>query len=303
VATSDPRMVFDILDVLDRHGVEYAVLHGAERIRAGTVVSDLDIVVSDDPGALVAGLVDDLGDVGLTPVMDWNYDLGGTRTVFLAADGGQDGIQLDLLADPDGRGRYGVRSNLLLAGRHFDGGVPVVAARDEAVYLLSKRLMKGDRTRVAELAAAAAGDPELPSRVPQLLVPSVATAVQAVLDGRRPKPPVRPVRRLATGVRLARRLTRPVGFWFHIPDRRVAEAVRDRVARFIPHVTLATVDDRRSAAVWRRWRTRLGPGIALSTGKTAAWGADAVIDAPTPDEALASIVPLMRERTLRRLTQ
>jgi hypothetical protein len=296
-------MMFDVLDVLDRRGVEYAVLHAAERIRAGTVASDLDIVVAGDPGILIAGLVDELRDVGLTPVMDWNYDLGGTRTVFLAADGGQDGIQLDLLADPEGRGRYGVRSNLLLAGRHFDGRLPVLAARDEVVYLLSKRLIKGDRRRVAELVAAASADPEVPSRVAQLLVPSVATAVRAVLDGRRAKPPARPGRRLATGVRLARRFSRPVGFWFHITDRRVAEEVRDRVARFIPHVTLAAVSDGRSTAVWRRWRTRLGPGIALSTGNAAARGADAVIDAPTADEAIASIISLMRERTLWRLTQ
>lgn len=71
----------------------------------------------------------------------------GTASVFFATETAEEGIQLDLLHDPSGSGRYGFRTTALLEEVQFVDGWPALSHGAGLVYLLRKRLVKGNEER------------------------------------------------------------------------------------------------------------------------------------------------------------
>ena len=119
-------------------GAKFAVLHDYEQLESDQI-SDVDIVVGQDPRTVIRATERCGAERGLLPIILWPYDIGGTVTLFLATPDARDGVQLDMLHDPDGVGRYGVRSEILLQFVEERPIAPVVDSAARLLYLWQKR--------------------------------------------------------------------------------------------------------------------------------------------------------------------
>jgi hypothetical protein len=241
MATSDGVASAAVLDVLAGCGVRFALLHDEARIAAGSSRSDLDLVVDRDPRRILADHVPDLHRAGLYPIIVWPYDVAETATVFLARPDASSGVQLDLLCDPSGLGKYGVRSRVLLEQTGQGERWPVIRPEHQLLYLLRKRSHKGARDEVVELRRSL-GDmqrTEILAEVGRLFSPPAAATVLRILDsgwdanGGHEGPPSS----VRQGMRWLRRLRSPIGFWAELVGRdssASAEELATRFGRFLP---------------------------------------------------------------------
>lgn len=150
MGTTNPSLALPLLDCIERSEIDFAILHNVSSLESKDVISDVDTVVGADPFEVVMHLVNLKPVHGLSLVMLWEYDRGSLTSFWMTHDGG-DGIQLDLLFDLKGLGRYGLRTGEALLDRvQSPRGLPVLADSTSAVYLLSKRLVKRDETRAFE---------------------------------------------------------------------------------------------------------------------------------------------------------
>jgi hypothetical protein len=242
VATTDSRLAAAAIGALDRSGVGYAVLHGEERLvdAESEPAGDTDLVVDRPPRAVLAAARTELERVGLSPVLCLEYDVGGTATVFLSDDIGRRGVQLDLLFDPTGVGRYRLSSTRLLACRQSWRGTSVIAPEAQVVYLWRKRSAKRQVGRLAEVREQAQQLDRAALRRCALDLVRTSTAADDILAGRpASQRRVRPRALLLHGRRVASRAWRPAGFWLHLTDGSHPEALglRNRFCDLLPNAT------------------------------------------------------------------
>jgi hypothetical protein len=212
VSTTSSQLAGEALDGLARSGVRFAVLHGEPALAAGHGVSDVDTVTSFSPERVICLARAAWAEAGLHPVMLWPYDVG-AKTVFLATSDASDGVQLDLLHDPDGHGRLRLRSDSMLRAAQPGVRWPILPQRMEATYLLRKRRVKGQAEEAERLAE-------------QL----------RLLGG---PAPIEAPGRSAYGRKMWRaigRVVQPIGFWLDAPTI-AGKAVADRFARFLIEAT------------------------------------------------------------------
>ena len=150
MGTTSGSLAAAVIDALSSRRTNFAVLHRAEDLRAGTVASDVDLVVADRPIEVVEDLQGALDSLDLKPVMVWRYDSGETLTVFFARPDLSAGLQFDLLRDRRGQGKYGIRTEVLLEATQQHEW-PQLQPLLEILYLLRKRLLKGQGERVRRL--------------------------------------------------------------------------------------------------------------------------------------------------------
>ena len=128
----------------------WILLHGESSLVGRGPLSDVDTTVgSVTVDELLRSLQTAPG--GLQLVAVWPYDCRGVA-LFLASSRLDRVVQLDVLADPEGLGRYGVRTAELAAravGTEHPWRRP--DPLDQALYLLSKRTAKGQADRVSTL--------------------------------------------------------------------------------------------------------------------------------------------------------
>ena len=137
-------------------GAKFAVLHDYEELESDRI-SDVDIVVGQDPRTVIRATESMWRERGLLPIILWPYDIGGTATLFLATPDARDGVQLDMLHDPCGVGRYGVRSEILLQFVEERPISPVVDSAARLLYLWQKRTTKSQADRLDLLRREATG--------------------------------------------------------------------------------------------------------------------------------------------------
>jgi len=277
LATTNARLAAAVLDSLEGSGLEFAVLHGEEAIAAGDVTSDLDVVVAIHPIAAVAQAAAQLESAGLFPVIVWDYDVGGTATVLLATRDASEGVQLDLMYDPSGRGKYGARTGPMLASRVSGVRWPTVGDEHRIAYLIRKRHVKGDEGRLNVLLSEARQifQPQFMTLVRETFSRRVADSIQDLVDGRGSarRVPYPGGYRFRNAWRRAKRILHPTGFWVEIADESAAEAVvevAERFKRFLPAVAvgvrpsglLARIGWILSIVAPVRWRA----GVYLSGG-------------------------------------
>lgn len=260
----------------------WILLHGEDALLGHGPVSDVDTALPTVDLRHLRALLH-RRPAGLRLVAVWPYDCRGLA-LFLATPDLRQVVQLDLLADPDGIGRYGVRTPELAAHAHDTAHPwrrpdPV----DERLYLLAKRTAKGQDDRVAALRDALGHDrAEAVDRSRTLLSPAARGRVAAALGATPPRGRVRwHVRRAAAQVaRGVRRLRHPIGAWLHllapidaagdVPEH--PALVRVRPAPAGPAATLRLV-----LARWRR-------GVVVTVGPAPPRWADACL-APGDDPA------------------
>lgn len=220
IATNNQQIVARVVGALTDSKRRFAVLHGAERISTGQVVSDLDLVVDHHPVDVIRTVSREIADDGLRPVMEWSYDVAETMTVFIANRDGTAAMQLDMLHDHRGLGRYSVLSDALVARNTTRHGLPVLDPIDELVYLIRKRSEKKDAHALGLLVEQAgnASWSELEASMEAILTRAGQESVRRVLRGDSPRRPDRMLRAAASAGRAVQRLTRPTGFVVQIPE-------------------------------------------------------------------------------------
>jgi hypothetical protein len=179
------------------------------------------------------------------------------------------GVQLDILHDPEARGRYGVRSDLLLSGARVGGEFTTVAPAQGVAYLLAKRISKGQTSEARRLMeGASSGDIDL-----DVLRPDVADVVRGLMkDGSTHSG----WRRTPSPRRLLSRLRNPAGAWVELSTENseaVAAELISRFGQFLPHAALVPAPNLRTwltSVAPTRWRAGIVASHGPRTGPTPA---------------------------------
>ncbi len=150
MGTTSADLAQRVLDELERVEPAFVVLHGEDDLSNGRVASDVDVAVVRDPRAVVAAVSRPLADDGVAPIMLWPYDRN-SLTIFWSDSDGDRGVQLDLVCDPLGQGRYGFRTGELIARAERGERWPRLDTEDELLYLIRKRQVKRNATETVRL--------------------------------------------------------------------------------------------------------------------------------------------------------
>jgi hypothetical protein len=112
------------------------------------VSSDVDVVAAGDPLDVVHRLRRDMTTSRAAPLVLWNYDANSWTSFWFTPDL-RGGVQLDVLGDPRGHGKYGLRTDVALRRRERGERYFVLDEVSACVYQLSKRTRKRDGARTA----------------------------------------------------------------------------------------------------------------------------------------------------------
>jgi hypothetical protein len=294
MGTTDTLLAQRLLRVLDAHNVEYLVLHNAPDIANGKPISDVDTIVRCKPWRVVAQLLDEESRHGLSLVMTWEYDFGALTSFWMSADG-SDGVQLDLLEDADGRGRYGFRTERAFSFADTSEWPPRLSRPAMLVYLLSKRIAKGDLDR-ADGVARELNDLGRPYHL-ELLSPRCRWLSARAINGHFPTSRYRHFVKWRSRASLLgiRRLARPTGITVSVPaaDEKALMHICNRFSAVLARVSL--VADQRAGEALRRWWLTRGPVLIIRSIR-----APASSSALSIQELSASIVRAMEETTRAR---
>ena len=291
IATNSPDLAAAALDALATAGIRFAVLHDEKAVALRTVSSDIDIVVGIPGRRVIESSRRVIEESGLIPVVIWPYNYGGL-TVFLITRTADRGVQLDMLFDPDGRGRYGLRSEAAIRSSREGIRWPVLDRDIELAYLLRKRHLKGDSATLKELLTVARQrwQSGLPDHVEDALSSVAARQIASLVAGRLDKnagPGAR--HRIQNGPRVLNRIARPIGFWVEISGVGRDGEAQELVGKFgniLPHVGCSPRPEafNKNLFWWARqvapvrWR----PGLYVSTAERGSAWADLSLEAGQP---------------------
>lgn len=267
MATTNPALAISALNAMGDAGISFALLHGLDRLITGDV-SDVDLVVSEPGDVIVRRARASWRRNGLLPVVLWPYDIGGTATVFLATEDAREGVQVDLLFDPNGRGRYGVKSGPLLDS--VDSSLtPSIGEEEQLVYLWCKRATKGQDGRLHQLHERARERDRHVLVNASIAITGSSSVANDLLNGSFSARPPKRRHPFVRAVWAWQRVLTPSGFWAHVASRELADEVASRFARFLVHGVAQRVPQPGRQTVW--WarsvqKVRLRPGLLVSYG-------------------------------------
>jgi hypothetical protein len=287
---------------LDAAGVRFALLHGYEQLETDSI-SDVDIVVAEDPRVVIKKAVAPWEERGLVPIIIWPYDIGGTVTLFLATRDAGGGVQLDILHDPDGVGRYGVRTDALL--RHVEERplAPTVDRPARLVYLWQKRTGKDQADRADALRSEASRfEPETLRSLSQEITGSTRAARGLIGSGAMTRSRQKPAL-IARVSRLATRLRHPIGAWVHVSVDDVGDELVRRLSAHLVVVRAARLPSWVRQWLWYPVEVapvRYRPGVFISVGRSHrfALSPDVELGMSHPDQAATELVNALYQRTM-----
>lgn len=204
MGTSSVDSTKSVVTALREAGIPFALLHGADSYARGLIDSDLDIMLRDSPTGAINAIRSILEARGISLIFVWNSDRGTVNT-FWWSTREVAGCQIDMLFDPEGRNRFGFKTEP--AWRFVDADVfpPRLVGDGLATYLAAKRISKGQYSQYKALRRS--GD----RIASDLLRPRTRFAMRA-LKTRRGVVTFGVFTRLQSrGMRLGRRLTRRQG--------------------------------------------------------------------------------------------
>lgn len=297
MGTTDTVLAQRLLHILDTRDVEYLVLHNASDIAEGRPISDVDTIVKCQPWKVIAKLLEEQSNLGLSLVMTWEYDFGALTSFWMSSDG-SNGVQLDLLKDSDGRGRYGLRTDRAFHFADTSEWPPRLSRPAMLVYLLSKRIAKGDIDRARDVvrelhAIDCSNDLNLLSHRCQRLY-------SRAINGQFPRIGYRHYVKWRSRVSLLglKRLVRSTGITVQVPtqDEDALTRLYNRFSAVLARVSLSKNNGARS--VLRQWWLTRGPVLVIrSSGKSAG------VSPYTSHDFSASIVQEMEQATRARESQ
>jgi hypothetical protein len=285
-----------LLDTLASTGLEYAVLYGEDRIAQGQPDADVDVAVAVAPQQVVRSLAPMLAASRLVLGLVWRPDIGALTSLWLVAPG-PDGAQLDLVCDPDGQGRYGLRTGALLQRRvrgrcwwRLDGPA-------ERLCVLARCAVREDRAGLAGLPRVEPGERRVLARLSeQLLSDCRRSRVLRLLEGgSAPAGGFLPLPVRAPGAhRPVGRTRRGVGCWVTLagdPSGEVMRRLHGSFARVLPRARI--LDAVAPMVVLQAHLERRNAGLAISRP----------VPGVRPDLALRAAEPRLTGRILGCLAQ
>lgn len=313
MGTTSAAIASAALEALSDAGVRFAFLHAEEALARGTKPTDLDLVVDREATVVVARSAQAFASRGLYPVMVWVQDVGGGACVFYASEDARQGVQLDLLFDRQGLGKYGLRSQAALdtaaQGVRWDRLHPTA----ELLYLVNKRHWKADRPRLEVLLDRMRALPvgERRTMVRHVFAGHAATLLERLVDASDPLSVRRPLTSRQWMAELGRwvgRVRHPTGYWVDCSGDEARAAAAELVRRFgrlLPYAFAAPrpLSGRLGPAWWLRHvvplRYRAGLIVSWSSCSNAA-RADLCVQVRSncPDDLGRQVVGVMCRRVL-----
>jgi hypothetical protein len=220
VPSNDAVLATRLLEGLERARIDYAVLHREEDVARGCVDSDVDVIVDRPVPRVLCTLLSHLSpDVVL--LMTWRYDVTSWSSFWARAGLADGGVQLDLSYDPEGWGRYGLRTTQMLARSEVGIRFRRLSPPAELLYLALKRSLKGELAQLHVVLANAAYDvPQARALLGEFVAGRRARWARAALDGSILSS--RGLRFQLLGhrqaLRYVRRILKPEGFVLAVPD-------------------------------------------------------------------------------------
>ena len=269
-----------VLDLLAASDVRFVVLHNEELLGTPALNSDVDLAVDRGANEVLQILKPGLTRNNIVAALVWPYDVGGGASCFFARTDGSGGAQLDMVYDPNGRGRYGLRSSEIIAERIKGARYPVPEPLDRLLYALVKSRLKGELEQVGinlGRIEASFQKSSARARAEQLFSPATATLIRGMLEHREARQIVRPTRWIRSVARILKRLRRPIGSWIEIVGPRTqAEMLGKQLeARMAPWLVTAGCGARPTGPreiLW--WLIRVVP-IRWRAGIFVSWSAQA----------------------------
>lgn len=266
MGTTSADLAIRVLDELERVEPSFVVLHGEADLSRGLATSDVDVAVVRDPHEVVADLVRPLAEADVAPIMLWPYDRN-SLTIFWSDGDGNRGVQLDLVRDPAGRGRYGFRTDALIAGARRGERWPRLDDTDELLYLIRKRQVKRNESETARLLTSVSpqAEPALVARARQAFSEPAGTQIVEMIGSGAYVDPKgaafdRRLRNVVSNLGFYRsRLTQLVGAWVSVTGASVAEIDRavEPLRGLLPSVVVRDGVRTRVEAHAHRLRARL----------------------------------------------
>lgn len=277
--TTDGNLARDLALLLSAWDPTATVLHGYSALSSGEVRSDVDLAVGKHPLDLLTRLLSELQGSGLSVLQIARVDYG-QWVAFVSDIAGSSAAHLDLLCDPQGRGKLGLRTDRLISSGSVgtELGIRRTSDHAEALFVLAKRREKQQLTS----AQAILDDRIVPdSRLAITLArgwfsPFVARQLAADITNRRATCSTRSLpHRLRTGWRYVARLRSPVSPPLyiltdesdsHLELQKVIE-VFDRFLVGACVVHPAHHHAHRPAVAFRRALLRRRPGLVVIEGR------------------------------------
>jgi hypothetical protein len=241
MGTTSSALARVFLQELAQTGVRSALLHGDDQLAEGVLTSDLDLAFACPFSQALAAVEVASTCVRLTPILLWFYDTRSATVVLARLGEGADidSVQVDLLVDPNGLGKYGVRTAPLVDAAASGRTHLIVSPLDEAIYLQRKAALKKQSERYQQASRAIAGypDTEVLSRADDILVgPSLLRPLDAPyrrwLGSSR--------RALAELRRTAYRIIVPVGVAVRVASHEEATDLAVRLRGAIPTIAISS---------------------------------------------------------------
>jgi hypothetical protein len=257
--TTNALMAQALLDALEDTGVPYAVLHRESDAAAGLIESDIDVALGSPPLEVLPALMAALSPMGAGLALIWPYDVNSLTTFWFSRDC-RSGVQLDLMCDPLGRGKYGLKTDAAL--RHIGRGERWMRLKPEVeqAYLVSKRWAKADSVRLDEMINRANGRLSV-HQTEEVLAARAVRVVSGAYAGRRPSRGGHFWRNLRglLSLRTVSRLAHPVGVLVRLRGEAKLEVARELSAMLGRVVVASDVSTgrshlarvRRSIRLWR----------------------------------------------------
>lgn len=259
-----------MLDALVLSGMQFAILHGEQRLANSDPISDVDLVVGQAPRDFLRQSVDAIRSVGLHPVCVNDYDAGGSATAQLATVDGAEGVQLDLYFDPHARGRLGISTTGLLRNAVSGRRWPAVAPTYELVYLIRKRQWKGDIEGLDDLVrrSASVDGHGAEAAIEDLAIPVAARSVRRILAGKIDEPFHSSTRHaFANQLRRLGKVRAPVGFWVELIGSEAQRQANQLAIRFGRYFRMARAAPRPAGLVEAGfWSLRAVAPVRMRTG-------------------------------------
>jgi hypothetical protein len=271
LATTDPELAIQLLDLIAARCDTMAILHGEDQLLAHRLATDVDMAVSTHPLSIVRGILRQARpNLGARLISVAHSDHGEWCFFFAGSCLGRY-AQIDMSYGRLGMNRLGVR-NSLVADRGGTGvRYRVAHEKDQFSYLIAKSSHKRDADRLTATIRDYSRSPNEES-FSSLAPWAQVAAGRAVLTGGAVWPnPLR--RRVFDSFRSVDRLFRPAGVWVHVPtDGKCAPTALEAVVRDLTLGVISThvhyFSQRRSGSRPLRQlvRQRFKPGVLLTYG-------------------------------------
>lgn len=287
---TDSTTAQQLLRGVDDTGVEWVLLHGEDKLLTGRLSSDLDIAVGTAPINVVKHLVSRAKLSGLRLCLLWPYDNWSLTTLWISPDYSRI-AQLDLVFDPRGDAKYGLKTAEAISRRVRGKSWPILHPDDELAYKLSKMLVKGqpEQVQIKQLWATQQG------RSPNLAVLSQKQWEEIEARNRGTRRRRQSASTLPELARITRRLRHRVGHILELPESSLREPWSDALVYLVARLDRSFPAGAKVAlhrTPLNASRSALSPHVLVTSSRHATL---------PPDDLIRACVKLLAERTEARL--